>query len=329
MRPEPEGARRVGLQWSRSRGQPPRRESSPYLLQHADNPVDWYPWGAEAFARAEAEDKPIFLSIGYSTCHWCHVMEQRVLRDRPGSREALNRDFVSIKVDREERPDVDDIYMPAVQMMTGQRRLAHLALPDAGRQALLRRHVLPADRRAGAGPASSSSSPRSREALEDAARRARDLRRARCSRTWRRGPQRRLARARASLPGPDLLDTAVRPRSRRFDPVDGGFGGAPKFPPVDAAGAPDPALDAHGRPEARAMIEKTLDGWPRAACTTRSAAASTATRRTTRWLVPHFEKMLYDNALARAELYTEASAPPRARATSAWPGRPSTSSSAR
>src|SRR5512135_2197746 len=94
-------------------------ETSPYLLQHKDNPVDWYPWGEEAFARARAEEKPIFLSIGYSTCHWCHVMEHESF-ENADTAEALNRDFVPIKVDREERPDVDDIYMQAVQLMTGQ-----------------------------------------------------------------------------------------------------------------------------------------------------------------------------------------------------------------
>jgi uncharacterized protein YyaL (SSP411 family) len=95
------------------------RERSPYLLQHAQNPVDWYPWGDEAFARARHEDKPIFLSIGYSTCHWCHVMERESF-ENPETAELMNRLFVSVKVDREERPDVDHIYMNAVQMLTGR-----------------------------------------------------------------------------------------------------------------------------------------------------------------------------------------------------------------
>ena len=94
------------------------RERSPYLLQHAHNPVDWHPWGSEAFARAAAEDKPIFLSIGYSTCHWCHVMERESFEDEKVA-ERLNSDFVPVKVDREERLDVDDVYMTAVQTMTG------------------------------------------------------------------------------------------------------------------------------------------------------------------------------------------------------------------
>src|SRR5215212_12210822 len=93
-------------------------ETSPYLLQHAHNPVDWYPWGEEAWAKARAEDRPVFLSIGYSACHWCHVMERESFED-PQIAEVLNEDYVAIKVDREERPDVDSIYMQAVQMMTG------------------------------------------------------------------------------------------------------------------------------------------------------------------------------------------------------------------
>jgi uncharacterized protein YyaL (SSP411 family) len=93
-------------------------EKSPYLLQHAHNPVDWYPWGEEAFEKAKSEDKPIFLSIGYSTCHWCHVMERESFEDEEVA-EALNRGFVSIKVDREERPDIDSIYMTVCQALTG------------------------------------------------------------------------------------------------------------------------------------------------------------------------------------------------------------------
>ena len=95
------------------------REKSPYLLQHAHNPVDWYPWGEEAFEKAKREDKPIFLSIGYSTCHWCHVMERESFEDEEVAR-VLNRDFVAVKVDREERPDVDHVYMTVCQAMTGQ-----------------------------------------------------------------------------------------------------------------------------------------------------------------------------------------------------------------
>ena len=118
-------------------------ESSPYLLQHANNPVDWYPWGPEALGNSRREDKPIFLSIGYSACHWCHVMEHESFEDEDIA-QYLNEHFVSIKVDREERPDLDQIYMNAVQVLTGQRRLAHVDVSDSRPAPVLRRHLLAA-----------------------------------------------------------------------------------------------------------------------------------------------------------------------------------------
>ena len=117
-------------------------ETSPYLLQHAHNPVDWYPWGDEALRRASETARPIFLSIGYAACHWCHVMERERFEDEATAAE-LNAGFVAIKVDREERPDLDEIYMDAVQAMTGAGRLADERLPDPGRSAVLWRHLLP------------------------------------------------------------------------------------------------------------------------------------------------------------------------------------------
>ena len=119
------------------------QETSPYLLQHADNPVDWYPWGDEAFARARAEDKPILLSVGYAACHWCHVMEHESFEDEETAR-LMNERFVCVKVDREERPDVDGLYMDAVVGDDRPGRLADDGLPHPGRAALLRRDVLPA-----------------------------------------------------------------------------------------------------------------------------------------------------------------------------------------
>src|SRR5919202_3102598 len=121
-------------------------ETSPYLLQHADNPVDWYPWGEEALRRARDEDRPIFLSIGYSACHWCHVMERESFESEEVA-EILNREFVSIKVDREERPDVDSIYMQAVQMMTGHGgwAMSMFFTPD-GRPFLAGTYFPPQDR---------------------------------------------------------------------------------------------------------------------------------------------------------------------------------------
>ena len=117
------------------------QESSPYLLQHAQNPVDWYAWGEEALSRAHDDDRPILLSIGYSACHWCHVMERESFEDATVAA-LMNELFVSIKVDREERPDIDQIYMKAVQAMTGGRRMAAHRVPHAGRDPVLRRYVL-------------------------------------------------------------------------------------------------------------------------------------------------------------------------------------------
>ena len=118
-------------------------ETSPYLLQHADNPVDWYPWGEEAFARARAEDKPVLVSIGYAACHWCHVMEHESFEDEEVAL-VMNAHFVCVKVDREERPDVDAIYMDAVQAMTGQGGWPLNAFLTPDGRAVLRRHLLPA-----------------------------------------------------------------------------------------------------------------------------------------------------------------------------------------
>ena len=118
-------------------------ETSPYLLQHAHNPVDWYPWGPEAIERAKADDKPILLSIGYAACHWCHVMERESFEDEDTAA-LMNEHFVAIKVDREERPDLDAIYMDAAQAMTGSGGWPLTAFLTPGRQAVLRRHVLPA-----------------------------------------------------------------------------------------------------------------------------------------------------------------------------------------
>ena len=120
-------------------------ESSPYLRQHAHNPVDWYPWGEEALSVARATDRPILLSVGYSACHWCHVMERESFEDEQIA-QRMNAHFINIKVDREERPDVDEIYMTAVQAMTGPGRLADDGVPNAGFAAFLRRDVLPSRR---------------------------------------------------------------------------------------------------------------------------------------------------------------------------------------
>ena len=221
------------------------REKSPYLLQHQHNPVDWFPWGEEAFARARAENKPIFLSIGYSTCHWCHVMERESFED-DAIAAFLNAHFVSIKVDREERPDVDKIYMTSVQAMTRPGRLAAQLFSHPGPEALLRRHLFPAGQPSRAGPASSSS----------------------CGRSPGSGSQRHgtgpgdrgrfpSASSRPTLARePGALDAArAAALEQRRRPVQaastirqfGGFGAAPKFPRPS-----QPAfLLRHGRPRRR------------------------------------------------------------------------------
>ena len=199
-------------------------ETSPYLLQHKDNPVDWYPWGEEALQRAQREDKPVLVSIGYSACHWCHVMERESLEDA-GTAALMNESFVCIKVDREERPDVDAIYMEAVQAMTG-----HGGWP-------LNAFLTPAGVPFYAGtyypPQPRHGMPSWRNVLEGIAR------------AWDEqrddiidGSQQivRRLQATAALEAPDAeldaarLDVAVSALKRGYDPDDGGWGGAPKFP---------------------------------------------------------------------------------------------------
>ena len=257
--------------------QPPRRGQQPLPAAPAHNPVDWYPWGEEALERARAEDKPIFLSVGYSTCYWCHVMERESFSD-PAIAELMNRDFVNIKVDREERPDLDEIYMAATQVMTQPRRLAQLALPDPGPAAVLRRHLLPARGPPRACRGFPTVLGLAGRGLEGAARATSTPRR----RSWARrcGACSRTAPARqarpAELPGPEALDRSLLDLERSFDDAWGGFGAAPKFPtPANLFLLLELADD---RPAgAPGCSRRRSTGWPAAASTTSSAAASTAT----------------------------------------------------
>jgi len=201
------------------------RESSPYLLQHQDNPVDWYPWGEEAFARARSEEKPIFLSIGYSTCHWCHVMEHESF-ENAATADALNRDFVAIKVDREERPDVDDVYMQAVQTMTGQGGwpLSVFLTPD--RKPFYGGTYFPPAPRWGR-----PGFPQILSAIAGAWRDRREELETSAAEMLAHLEAGRGEVARAAAPLSDPIALAVRALERQFDPAHGGFGGAPKFPP--------------------------------------------------------------------------------------------------
>jgi uncharacterized protein YyaL (SSP411 family) len=272
-------------------------EKSPYLLQHKDNPVDWYPWGPEAFARAKAENKPVFLSIGYSTCHWCHVMERESF-EKETVADALNRDFVSIKVDREERPDVDDIYMAAVQTMTGSGGWPlSLFLTPAARPFYGGTYFPPEDRYGRRGFVSllgaiAEAWRTRRPELEESAEDLLAHLTAGAEGTAGRDPV-----------GPKILEGAARAFQTQFDPVHGGFGGAPKFPPAMRLEFLVRWFLRTSEPSARAMVATTLEKMAAGGMYDQVGGGFHRYSVDDRWLVPHFEKMLYDNAmLARVYL---------------------------
>jgi uncharacterized protein len=266
-------------------------EKSPYLLQHKDNPVDWYPWGEEAFAKAKAEEKPLFLSIGYSTCHWCHVMEHESF-EKESVAEVLNRHFVSIKVDREERPDVDDIYMAAVQTMTGTGGwpLSLFLTPD--RKPFYGGTYFPPDDRYGRPgfvtllhAIAKAWTTRRRELESSAA----DL-------------LAHLEEGARALPGtapvgPETLEAAARSLASQFDARNGGFGGAPKFPPAMRLEFLIRHCLRSGEASAREMVETTLAKMAAGGLYDHVGGGFHRYSVDERWIVPHFEKMLYDNAL--------------------------------
>ncbi|MFM1768112.1 MAG: hypothetical protein RJA22_641 [Verrucomicrobiota bacterium] len=267
------------------------REKSPYLLQHQHNPVDWFPWGEEAFAKARAEDKPILLSIGYSTCHWCHVMERESFEDE-ATAAVLNRHFVAIKVDREERPDVDRIYMMFVQNMTGSGGwpLNVFLTPDLkpfyggtywppaprhGRPAFVQ--VLEQVRSAWIGKRAEIAQSADQMHGQLAA--------------WL---DRHVAR-----PGglnPALLAKAAAELKEGYDPVHGGWGRAPKFPsPSHPAFVLQQGV-RRGDPEAVEMVLHTCDRMAAGGIHDQLGGGFARYSVDEKWLVPHFEKMLYDNA---------------------------------
>ncbi|HVG29896.1 MAG TPA: thioredoxin domain-containing protein [Pyrinomonadaceae bacterium] len=273
-------------------------ETSPYLLQHAHNPVDWYPWGEEALARARAEDKPILLSIGYSACHWCHVMERESFENDEIAR-VMNENFVNIKVDREERPDLDQVYMNAVQMMTGHGGwpmtvfLTPDLVPFYGGTYFPPedRHNLPGFPRVLLGVAQAY-----RTSPDEIAQTASSV----------LGELRRTGAARESNAAltEELLDGAVRGLSRNYDPRHGGFGGAPKFPSPMGL---EFLLRAHkrtGDENALRMVTHTCRKMAGGGMYDQLGGGFHRYSTDARWLVPHFEKMLYDNAqLSRLYLH--------------------------
>jgi uncharacterized protein YyaL (SSP411 family) len=258
--------------------------TSPYLLQHADNPVDWYQWGDEAFARAREEDKPILLSIGYAACHWCHVMEHESFEDE-ATAQLMNELFVCVKVDREERPDVDAVYMDAIQALTGHGGWPLTVFLTPTGEPFLGGTYFPPEPRHGL--------PSFREVLHAVADAYRDRRGAVVEQA--RTLVDALARAGERAPSREpltatILHEAARNLRAGFDPEWGGWGGAPKFPPAST-------LEFLLRRGDREPTEKTLDGMALGGMYDLVGGGFHRYSVDAAWLVPHFEKMLYDNAL--------------------------------
>jgi uncharacterized protein len=267
------------------------RETSPYLLQHAENPVDWYPWGEEAFARARAEDLPVLLSVGYAACHWCHVMEHESFEDEDTAR-LMNERFVPVKVDREERPDVDGLYMDAVVAMTGHGGWPMTVFLTPDGRPFYGGTYFPPEPRHGM-----PSFPQVLEAVSEAYRSRRgDLERQ--AEVLVDAIRQASERAPSTEPLTSGLLSGIVPALRRvFDPREGGFGPAPKFP---AASTIDLLLRLHaatGDEEALSMARLTLDRMAAGGMYDLLGGGFHRYSVDERWLVPHFEKMLYDNAL--------------------------------
>ncbi len=273
-------------------------EKSPYLLQHAENPVDWYPWKEKAFEKAREEDKPIFLSIGYATCHWCHVMAHESFEDDEIA-ELLNRNFVSIKVDREERPDIDQVYMSVCQALTGQggwpltifmtpERVPFFAgtyFPKTGRMGMI--------------------------GFADLLGRIANLWATDRQRVVQQGEEIRRAVQRQGEPvsgGPltsEALHKGYQQLARSFDETWGGFGKAPKFPTPHHLTFLLRCYRRTGELQARRMVEITLERMRRGGIFDQVGLGFHRYSVDEKWLIPHFEKMLYDQALL-AMAYTEA-----------------------
>ena len=266
-------------------------ETSPYLLQHAHNPVDWFPWGQEALGKARDEDKPILLSVGYSACHWCHVMERESFEDERIAG-MMNDNFVSIKVDREERPDIDNIYMNAVQALTGSGGwpLTVFLTPD-GRPFYGGTYFPPDDNRG------MVSFPRLLAAMADAYKNKRgDVIQATQQLVSRVQQMAEVPRAQEPL-SPDVLHQAFQNLVSNYDFQYGGFGSAPKFPQPMTY---ESILRYHkltNSPRALEMVEMAASRMATGGIYDQIGGGFHRYSTDPYWLVPHFEKMLYDNAL--------------------------------
>jgi uncharacterized protein YyaL (SSP411 family) len=272
-----------------------RHEKSPYLLQHADNPVDWRPWGEEAFAEARRQDKPVFLSIGYSTCHWCHVMAHESFED-PEVAALLNEVFVPVKVDREERPDVDELYMTACQLLNGQGGWPLTVFLTPARKPFFAATYIPKQERLGMA------------GLLELIPRVRELWRSQRQKIDDSAEQILAALRQASepgqageVPGPAALEQARQVLAGQFDRRHGGFGGAPKFPSAHLLSF----LLARRDPSSMEMAERTLRALRAGGVFDQVGLGFHRYATDERWRVPHYEKMLYDQALL-ALAYTEA-----------------------
>ncbi|MGW5034810.1 thioredoxin domain-containing protein [Streptomyces nigra] len=266
-------------------------ETSPYLLQHADNPVDWWPWSEEAFEEARRSDRPVLLSVGYSSCHWCHVMAHESFEDE-ATADFLNAHFVNVKVDREERPDVDAVYMEAVQAATGQGGwpMTVFLTPEAEPFYFgtyfppAPRHGMPSFRQVLEGVRSAWTDRRD-EVAEVAGKIVRDL------------AGREISYGGTEAPGEQELAQALLGLTREYDPQRGGFGGAPKFPPSMAI---EFLLRHHARTGAEGalqMAQDTCERMARGGIYDQLGGGFARYSVDRDWVVPHFEKMLYDNAL--------------------------------
>ncbi|MFI9821621.1 thioredoxin domain-containing protein [Streptomyces sp. NPDC052013] len=266
-------------------------ETSPYLLQHADNPVDWWPWSDRAFEEARRRDVPVFLSVGYSSCHWCHVMAAESFEDQ-ATADYLNAHFVCVKVDREERPDVDAVYMEAVQAATGQGGwpMSVFMTPDAEPFYFgtyfppAPRHGMPSFLQVLQGVHQAWAERRD-EVADVAGKIVRDL------------AGRELAYGDAQVPGEQELAQALLGLTREYDPQRGGFGGAPKFPPSMVI---EFLLRHHARTGAEGalqMAQDTCERMARGGIYDQLGGGFARYSVDRDWVVPHFEKMLYDNAL--------------------------------
>ncbi|MEI6637774.1 MAG: DUF255 domain-containing protein, partial [Planctomycetota bacterium] len=273
--------------------------TSPYLLQHADNPVHWEPWGAEAISRAVREDKPIFLSVGYSACHWCHVMAHESFENEQIAAE-LNEHFVNIKVDREERPDLDAVYMTAVQLLTRRGGWPMSVFLTPSLEPFFAGTYWPPEPRMGM-----PGFPQVLAAVRDAWRSRREAVVKQAAELTRAIQGSIEVPAGGAAPTAALLESAAATLARSYDAEYGGFGDAPKFPhPMDLRVLLR-TFERSGRTQDLEMVTHSLARMAAGGMHDQLGGGFARYSVDERWLVPHFEKMLYDNALL-AVAYLEA-----------------------